>query len=309
MPEVWLPYGDKEVSLKLKREQIDDHISVKLPEPYREDFSIKYYLTDGSSTSEKIAKEMFPEAKPLLSFNDDKEEVVDGYLFRYSEALKDTLLVCAVRLDPLYWFTGPHSLIAKIYGLDDEVIKRKEKIMSCEEDGGVWFAKRLVEVSSPKAFCYFGRSGVSLSGDAVKVYERLKSFFSSNAQRHKKKGFVIASVGGEPYDDSLSEALYSSFGLLQLLDEGSDLLLLASCSKGLGDKGLRSYILKKEEESLTVKVLKALQEKSKVHMVTALPFTYLKRLGISGYNSLTEAFEAINKKAFIIENAQIYCKK
>ena len=56
-------------------------------------------------------------------------------------------------------------------------------------------------------------------------------------------------------------------------------------------------------------MLKALQEKSKVHMVTALPFTYLKRLGISGYNSLTEAFEAINKKAFIIENAQIYCKK
>jgi hypothetical protein len=312
MPEIWLPYGEQEVSLKLKREDIDEVVSIKPPESISEKTEVKYYITDGSEFSENLIKERMPELKPLEVTNFKKEEIVDGYLFSYPEALKETLVVCSVRLDPVYWFKGPHSVIAEAFGAREEVIKRKEKQGACEEDGAVWFSKRLLETSGAKAFCYFGNKGNFIMGDGVTVYERLKEFFTNHVQKHREKEFVIASAGGFPYDINLKESLLSFYGIFGVLEEGSDVLLLAKCNNGLGDEGLRSAILGINSESQALKVLKELQSKAKVHMVTSLPFVYLRKLGIEGYNSLTEAYEKIRKekkKVFLVENAYLFCKR
>ncbi|MFP3130977.1 MAG: hypothetical protein RXR51_05285 [Nitrososphaeria archaeon] len=312
MPEIWLPYGEQEVSLKLKREDMDELISIKPPESISEKTEVKYYLTDGSEFSENLVRERMPELKPLEVTGFKKEEIVDGYLFSYPEALKETLVVCSVRMDPVYWFKGPHSVITEAFGAQEEAIKRKEKPGACEEDGAVWFSKRLLETSGAKSFCYFGSKGSSITGDGVTVYERLKEFFANNVQKHRQKEFVIASAGGFPYDLNLREALISFYGISNVLEEGSDVLLLAKCNNGLGDEGLRSALLGINGESQALKVLKELQSKARVHMVTSLPFAYLRKLGIEGHSSLTEAYEKIRKekkKAFLVENAYLFCKR
>ncbi|MDP8023426.1 MAG: hypothetical protein ACP5LF_05265 [Nitrososphaeria archaeon] len=311
MPEIWLPYGEQEVSLKLKREEIEETFSTKPPESISENIEAKYYLTDGSEFSEKIVHEKMPELKPLDITGPKKEEVVDGYLFTYPEALKETVLVCSVRIDPVYWFKGPQSVVAQNFGADDEVLKRKDKPNSCEEDGGVWFSKRLLETSGAKAFCYFGMNGPSIVGEGLNVYEKIKKFFLNNSQKHKQKKFIIASAGGLPYDLTLKEALLSFYGISGILEDGAEVLLVAKCGRGLGDEGLRLSVLGISGKSYAIKVLSDFQKRAKLSMVTSLPLTYLKKLGIEGYSSLTEAYKNIrkeNSKAFLIENAYLYCK-
>ncbi len=312
MPEIWLPYGEHEVSLKLKREEVDELLTIKPPEGFTEKTGAKYYVTDGSEFSEKIVKEKIPEIKPLDVTGAKREEVVDGYLFAYPEALKETIIVCSVRIDPVYWFKGPHSVIAQAFGAEDEVLKRKDKFDPCDEDGGVWFAKRLLETSGAKALCYFGINGPSMMGEGLSVYEKLKEFFSNNIQKHKQKKFIIASAGGLPYDLTLKDALFSFYGISGIVEDGSEVLLVAKCNRGLGDESLRLSMLGINDTNQALKVLSDLQKKAKLSMVTSLPLTYLKRLGIKGYSSLTEAYDKIKKenvKAFLIENSYLYCKR
>ncbi len=310
MPEIWLSYGDSEVSLKLKREDLDDVLSLNPPESSISEVNAKYYVTDGIDRSEQIAREVFRDLAPLRPGEQLAEEIVDGYLVKRPLGLAETVLICAVRSDPVYWFTGPHSLTAKLMAAEEEVIKRKEGFGSCSEDGAVWFSRRLLETSGVKAYCYFGRSGRAISGPGTEVYEKLRSYFSSFSIKHRHKSFVIASAGGTPYDDNLKEALLSVYGLRGILKEGSELIIVAKCGGGLGDEGLRRAILGERSESYAVKVLRELQQRATVSIVSSLPLTYVEGLGMKGYSSLTEAFEGARKagKAFIVENSYLFCR-
>ncbi|MGC8661764.1 MAG: hypothetical protein ACP5TZ_04595 [Nitrososphaeria archaeon] len=314
MPEVWIPYGEVEASLRLKHENYDGTVEpLKIEEYSGEIKDALYYITDGKKTSLELLQKNFQSLKPL-DFKKAGEIIIDGVLVKIPENIEKTVIVCSTRLDPLYGFVGPHSILASLLGLEGEVLNRKENSSSAVNGQSVSFAERILEETKPYAICHFG--GVTqrvLMGPAVEVFKRIQSAFLEMAVKQKKHRLVVASPGGYPYDDTLFDALFSAYNLLPFLDNDGEIILVAECQNGLGDEGLRRLTLGLSSNSLASQILAKLKKQAHLTLVSSFPNALIGRLGIIGFSSLSEAFEFIESrnswklKAWIVkESATLY---
>ncbi|MEM0146772.1 MAG: hypothetical protein QXT35_07215 [Conexivisphaerales archaeon] len=317
MPEVWVPYGEVEASLRLKHENYDDTVEPLKIDGYTEEIKdVFYYITDGKKTSIELLQKGFMSLKPF-NFKKGGETIIDGALVKIPENIEKTIIICAARLDPLYGFFGPHSILLSLLGLEGEVLSRKENDVKTVNGPSASFAIRILEETKPYAICYFG--GVTqrvLMGPAAEVFKRIQEAFLKNTVKQKRRRFIVASAGGYPYDDTLFETLVSAYNLLPFIDDDGEIILVAECQGGLGDEGLRRLTLGLSSNSLASQILSKLKKRAHLSLVSSIPNTLTGRLGISGYSSLTEAFEFIESqnswklKAWIVkESATLYSGK
>ncbi len=314
MPEVWIPYGEVEISLRLKHENYDGVIEPLTINGYDADIhDALYYITDGKRTSLELLEKKFNSLKQF-NFKKYSESIIDGVLVKIPENIEKTLVTCAVRLDPLYGFTGPHSVLVSLLGLEREILNRNEKEGTFVTGPSVNFATRVLEEAKPYAMCYFGGTSERiLIGPAVDVFKRIQEAFLKMSIKQRKHKFIVASAGGRPYDDTLYESLIAAYNLLPFLDNDGDIILASECQNGLGDEGLRRLTLGLSSNSLASQILDKLKKQARLTLVSSLPNALMGRLGISGYSSLTEAFELIESrnswklKAWIVkETATLY---
>lgn len=295
MPEVWMPYGEVEVSLRLKHENYEGTVEPLKVDSYGGEIKdAVYYITDGKKESLDLLQKNFQLLRPL-EYKPAKETVIDGVLVKIPENTEKTITVCSVRLDPVYGFTGPHSLLSQLIDLQDEFLKRKEADLA--SGPFINFATRILEETNPRAMCYFGGSTQRvLMGSATEVFKRIQSSFLEKAVKPKKHKLIVASAGGCPYDDTLSDALISAYNLLHYMDNDCEVILAAECRNGLGDEGLRRLTLGLSSNSMAAQILGKIKKQAHLSLVSSLPSTMINSLGISGYNSLSEAFEFIESR-------------
>jgi len=295
MPEVWMPYGEVEVSLRLKHENYEGTVEPLKVDNYGEEIKdVVYYITDGKRESLDLLQKKFQQLRPL-DYKPARETIIDGVLVKIPENIEKTVTVCSVRLDPVYGFTGPHSILAQLTDLQDEFLKRKEADLA--NDPSMNFAARILEETNPSAICYFGGSTQRvLTGSATEVFKRIQNTFLEKAVKPKKHKFIVASAGGCPYDDTLSDALISAYNLLPHMDNDCEVILAAECKNGLGDEGLRRLTLGLSSSSMATQILGKIKKQAHLSLVSSLPSTIISSLGISGYTSLSEAFEFIESR-------------
>jgi len=314
MPEVWIPYGDVEISLKVKHENYDGVMEPLTVNGYSADVhDALYYITDGKRSSQELLEKQF---NYLKQFNPKKysESIIDGALVKIPENIDKTLITCAVRLDPLYGFTGPHSVLISMLGLEREILNRSEKEGQFLNGPSMDFAIRILQEAKPYAMCYFGGTYERvLIGPALDVFKRIQEAFLKMPVKQKKHKFIVASPGGRPYDDTLYDSLIAANNLLPFLESDGEIILVSECQNGLGDEGLRRLTLGLFSNSTAAQILDKLKKQARLTLVGSLPNTLISRLGINGYSSLTEAFEAIESrnswklKAWIVkESATLY---
>lgn len=332
MPEIWLPYGEVEVVLATGSENLGSIVESKLSGISQQEINLKPYkniIIDGRDMSKVVLQKYLGtvSAQADSSTPAIRTVTVDGVDVNIPPNLSDnTLLVGTTRVDPMYGFLGPHSLVAKELGLDMEVWRRKDGgLHAVNEDNGVWFSKRLLESCDADALFYFDLTKPPIYGQALKVYEELLNIYKVNNLPQKQSKFTIISAGGSPHDDTLSDALAVAHSIIGYLAEDSELIIVAQMKDGLGSPALRGLVEGKKFKTATgeqyrsgvegVAALVELKATAKVHLVSALPSAYADRLGVRLFSSLRDAFKAVQEahkgrfKANIIKNASIYHSK
>lgn len=328
MPEIWLPYGEVEVVLATGSEKLGSIVESKLPGTAQQEPKLKPYrniVTDGRDMSKAVVQKYLGAISPPIdsTASAGRAVTVDGVDVNVPSALTDdTLLVGATRVDPLYGFLGPHSLVTRELGLEKEVWRRKEgSLRAVDEDNGVWFSKRVLESCNADALFYFDPARPPIHGPATKVYEDLLNIYKANALPQKQGKFVIISAGGSPHDDTLSDALAVAHSSIGYLAVDSELVIVAQMKDGLGSPAIRGLVEGKKFRAVTAEqyydgieglaALLELKALAKVHLVSALPSAYADRLGVGLFSSLRDAFKAVQEahngrlKADIIMNGSL----
>lgn len=303
MPEVWLPYLDVNVSFKASSSQIDEAFEpAQAPPPQPP--GAEYYIGDGLSTTDEIARSMG--LRPLeLQGSAVRESVIDGELIRFPQLIERSALICSVRVDPAYGFTGPHWLFARAVGPEEAFLKRSERAWRLGEELE-WFSRRVLDESGASALCYFGRGQRGVSGRASDVLGSLSGLMTRIRARERR--LVVASAGGLPYDETFSASLYGLYQALLAVGEGGTLVYLAGSRRGLGDDGILRHISGHgDPPGLLGQALElARRRRVSVYLVSGLPSYYIKALGFVGFSTLQSAVEEAlrsSQKVTVIKEA------
>lgn len=305
MPEVWLPYLDVSISFKLSSSQLGEVIEPATAVAPPQAIEAEAYIGDWSSITKSIAASMG--LKQLkLSDSGFKESVIDGELIKFPAGIERAIMICSVRVDPAFGFTGPHWLFAKAIGPEDAFLKRSEQEWRLGEELG-WFSKRVLEESGAKALCYFGNGSRAIFGRADEALGKIEEAMVK-VKPSRERQLVIASAGGVPYDETFNESLYGLYQALVLTSEGGTLVYLAGSRSGLGDDRTLERISGKGQASPLLDSVLGLAHKKgiSVYMVSGLPFYYLNALGFVPFTTAQSAVDKAireGQKATVIKEA------
>ncbi|MBS7652559.1 DUF2088 domain-containing protein [Candidatus Bathyarchaeota archaeon] len=150
-------------------------------------------------------------------------------------------------------------------------------------------------VSSPEG----GLLGV-YAGDLEEVWRRAISDFGEafRVRVENRPEILVLSAGGFKHDHDLYSAIWALSPAKDMADRGFLIILAAECSEGLGVEGLRTLSKMERVEELrrsytlgaeAVNLLKSTLRRSQVHIVSALPRSYLEPLGLKPHRTANEA--------------------
>lgn len=135
------------------------------------------------------------------------------------------------------------------------------------------------------------------------------------AEIKQKADVVLVSAGGHPFDINFYQAMKSIINTMEMVKEDGGIVLVASCSEGLGTENLRKWLsiespieLEKElrkEFNMIGKIAYDIRvglKGRKVVMITDLPEEDVRLLGFKKVNSLEEVKELLSVK----ENSTLY---
>ncbi len=305
MPEIWLPYLDVNVSFKVNSSQIEQVFEAVAADAPPQSLDAETYIGDGSLVTKTIA-----ESRGLKAFEQGnvapRESVIDGELIRFPAGLEKAILVCGVRVDQYFGFTGPHWLLAKALNLEDAFLKRSSLPWNLSEELE-WFSKRVLEESGTKALCYFGNGSRAVFGKAHEVLSGIKGLLP-RIRLARGKEAVIASAGGMPYDETFYNSLFGLYQSSLMVSDGGTLVYISGSKGGFGDDDALRYISGKAKPgALLDVVLRSTTGRGvSVYIVSGLPFSYMRSLGFLPFTTLQAAVDkalASAQKATVIKEA------
>lgn len=122
-----------------------------------------------------------------------------------------------------------------------------------------------------------------------------------------KRRLVVASCGGWPYDINLIQAHKALDMAAQACETGGTIILFAECAEGLGRTDFLKWFANKSSRELEARLREEYEvngqtawalwnksERFRVHLVSALPAEYVKRMGMIPTASLEEALAKLN---------------
>lgn len=298
--EVWFNYGDTEIALDIRSENILENIDL-----------------DYKSIDESKLNTILTNFRNICIVDDDrrllevfKKLALDNVsIIPLSKVLEDnlvndehTLLISKTTFDPLFGYSG----------VPTSMIRREEKIM----------LELVKKINSP-------RNG-QITKELLEAYERVKKFSCKcleviggdtivdlvidepiNANKlaiEKLDKFKIktkkckAIVIGSGRSHTLYEALNALWNCINIIKEGSDIILLAECKDGLGAYGLEILVNNRDTFNKyykgieNIKFLRSVKTIYNVYLVTALPEYHLKILGLKAFRSINDAIRYILNK-------------
>jgi hypothetical protein len=337
MPEIWLPYGSAEVVINIRAENLgevlrpvdkpmtDELINSELQKVEAPDV----VLHDGNEGSAKIVEKLnttwagmgkvvelvkvgdedFNLFRPDSGQNGEELTLVDGSMVKVPASIvkSSVLAVAESRFDPVFGYTGAHVLILKAAGLMHEALKRWDRRLAPGSDADPgWFAMRVASgLPSLKVLSFVEADG----GPAFITQGRVEDAFGStkeylNTMRRKECAptrLMLLGCGGGGCDNTLSNSLFVAANHLEVMDENSELILVAECSGGLGSQYLRNMVdglgPPRGTGGPDEIILRQLTDKGEVHLVSTLPRSIVeRRLRMKAHSSLREAFESIQSR-------------
>ncbi|MBS7638322.1 DUF2088 domain-containing protein [Candidatus Bathyarchaeota archaeon] len=168
-----------------------------------------------------------------------------------------------------------------------------EDVMEAAKMAAVDLAVNMV--SSPHG----GLLGV-YAGDLQEVWRRALSDFGGvfRVRVENRPEILVLSAGGFKHDRDLYSAIWALSAAKDMAERGFSIILAAECSEGLGVEGLRTLSKMEKIEELrrsytlgaeAVHLLKSTLRKSQVHIVSALPRSYLEPLGLKPHRTANDA--------------------
>lgn len=150
-------------------------------------------------------------------------------------------------------------------------------------------------VSSPDG----GLLGV-YAGEVEEVWRRALSDFGGafRVRVENKPEILVLSAGGFKHDHDMYSAIWALSAAKDMAERGFSIILAAECSEGLGVEGLRTLSKMEKIEELrrsytlgaeAVHLLKDTLRRSQVHIVSALPRSYLEPLGLKPHRTANDA--------------------
>jgi nickel-dependent lactate racemase len=218
--------------------------------------------------------------------------------------------------DALTGFKGPHSvLVPGISSLKTAEMNRIHALRGVpgpgEADGNP-----LLEDALEAA----GLAGVDLSINLVSTPDgKLMGVYTGGLEEALKRAIadfrdvyrvrvedrpdiLILSAGGFKYDYDLYSSIWALGAAETLMDGGLSIILVAECSGGLGAEGLRTISRVERAEDLkggyilgaeALQLLRSTLRRCQVHVVSALPWSYLEPLGLRPSRTANEALASI----------------
>jgi uncharacterized membrane protein len=337
MPEIWLPYGSNEVVINIKAENLAETFDVRdkplqeeeVLNTLRQVERPQAVVSDGTTISRGILERLnrlWGDSTGLLNVvelkgwqNGEADSaptdnltdvgVVDGVLVRAPASLlnSEPLLIASCVYDPVFGFKGPDLLLTQLTSLEGEAMKRWDKRMSPGEDTDPgWFARKVSEcfqgLKSITSVPTAGGLAMVSYGDVRASSEGARSYIKVARMREVRPSrLTIVGCGGSDYDSTLGDSLRVVGNHTAALQEDSEVIIAAECSDGLGSSRLRDIVDGaqggRSGESVEELVLKEIQNKATVHLVSTLPKSIVeKRLKLKAHSSLREAFESIEAR-------------
>jgi nickel-dependent lactate racemase len=165
-------------------------------------------------------------------------------------------------------------------------------------------------------------------GDATEIFVgdwkiAHESACAAYAQKHtisvtEKRGFVIASCGGFPFDLNMIQAHKTLEAATHACAEGGNIILLAECADGLGRSDFLKWFEATNSQALAEKLSESYQvngqtawnllriaETFKVHIITNLRDEETRLMHLQKARSIEECISKISRaeKGFIIPSA------
>jgi nickel-dependent lactate racemase len=168
-----------------------------------------------------------------------------------------------------------------------------------------------------------GRATQIFAGDWRAAHRTACEFYLSDhsMEIQEKRGAVIASCGGYPYDLNLIQAHKSLEMASYACRDGGAIILLAECGDGLGRPDFLKWFEEKDSRALEARLRNSYEvngqtawslltksERFDVHLVSELPDEDVRRMRMLPSHSFEEALEKVggNQKAFILPHGARY---
>jgi hypothetical protein len=341
LPEVWIPYGEVETLVSVDAENIG---SVVNPDPEKSagetdrlseklKRATRLFVCDSRPTTVELLRDLAPAVAAVDALKvvaeDPKriEYAVPQLKSRLSEAIQPVsdistsehlgaqgakVFVGTASPDPLFGIADPKVAACRnwVVGSHEEAAqKRKDMEPTPFERTDAYASMEETAFKIPDAsfVTVIPRSGRVRSAMEDAPFEAIRNGFYGETLPASKA--LIVGAGGSGYDQTLSSALRSIWGVLGCVRKSGEVLLMAECSKGLGSQALEMLVTgriagegRRKEKYVPgleeVYYLHRLKEDYDVMLMSGLPELYAKsKLGFATAKGSGEAVGRLISKA------------
>jgi len=301
LPEFWIPYGDVEIVVNIKRENLGFYEDIKLMEEPK--LSLDFVKEDRILVafykllpSIRIFLDRIKD-KDIYVFSEDKPQGFK-WVKEVKEDVKCKIFVNQFGLDPIFGFNSSYSsffrLLKKNFSIPEEPKAGVEgdnfKLAKDSLNLEGWISVELLP----------SKDLVGYSGDFESSYQKAKENFLKNytVEGKRVKGLIV-SPGPGYYSSNLSLGLKALWNILPSLDEDTKVILVCEALEGLGSKALENFVMgKKVEGDEDINFLKR-YSKREIILISTLPKYYTqKKLGFHTFDSLQEAVNHLGNRKF-----------
>ncbi len=329
--EIWLEYGDTEIALDIKAENLLENLSYKFNDMDEEgllkaiesidnkpmnicileDNKILVDLAIKISRLKNLNAKLYAPKKIKSIYREYDINSLDNSIYNKD----DTLLLAKASFDPLFGYNGVPARIMRNYpnSMLNIVKNSKEPLAGVSSDALAIayehiksFASRSIEVimNNNTVIDLIIDEPIRASQRAI---NRLNTF---RIKSERCKAIIIGS--GRSF--TLSSALNSLWNCINIIKEGSKIVLLAESRDGLGSDALEMFIngnLNKDtyiEGMEDIVFLNWAKARYDISLITSLPDYYLKILGLRSFRSISEALKYIlesnpKQKVTVVQDA------
>ncbi len=342
MPEVWIPYGEVETLVSVEAENIGSVIN---PDPEKsagetERLSEKIkragrlFVCDSTPTTVELLRDLAPaiasaESLKVVASDPKKMELaVPDLKPKMSEALQPVTDVAAsehlgaqcekvflgtAMPDPLFGITDPKVAACRNWvagSVEGAAQRRKDMEPTPFERTDAYAAMEEIasRITGASYVTIVPRSGRVRSAMEDAPFEAIRNGFYSETVPQAKA--LIVGAGGSGYDQTLSGALRTIWGVLGCVRKSGEILVMAECSGGLGSQALEMLVTgriageggRRREKYVPgleeVYYLHRLKEDYDVMLLSGLPELYAKsKLGFATAKGSGEAVGRLISKA------------
>ncbi len=311
--EIWLPYGNTEVVLDIKAENLLEYINYKSPEIWDNDISsilntahkdINICILDDNN----ILLDLACKIRNALSLHGINSTLYMRNLERYKEYnpkpldntiynKPNTLLISRASFDPIFGYDcTPTKIIRSSYNIMGDIINNIKKPRVGVNDALSLVYKHLGSLESTSIEVIINDNIIThaVIGDPIKNIERVINILATyKIKCNRTKAIII----GSGFTSTLRDALRALWNSINIVKDEGIVVLLAEGSQGLGLEPF-NIISKKYIPGIEDMILLDWATTNyNIALVTAIPDYYLKKLRLNSFRSIDQAIKYILNKS------------